>query len=192
VTPEGGEGARDGNDAGPHAATDPAGAPADAAIRWPEEHRPGRTAIHVRNEISMPAPPRAVWAWLVRAELWPRWYPNSHRVRIVSGPRPDLGLGSRFRWWTFGVAIDSTVAEVVPRERLAWTARGAGVRAYHAWLLRPAGSGCHVLTEETQSGWAARLGGLLMPNRMHRGHQLWLETLARQAAGGPPPPAQPA
>jgi uncharacterized protein YndB with AHSA1/START domain len=139
----------------------------------------------------MPAPPAAVWAWLVRAELWPRWYPNSHRVRIVNGPRPDLALGARFRWWTFGVAIDSTVAEFVPCERLAWTARGIGVRAYHAWLLRPAGDGCQVLTEETQRGWAARLGSLVMPNRMHRGHQVWLETLAQKAAGCPPP-AQPA
>ncbi len=66
------------------------------------------------------------------------------------------------------------------------------MRAYHAWLLRPSGNGCHVLTEETQSGWAARLGNLVMPNRMRRGHQIWLETLARKAAGGQPPPAQPA
>jgi len=162
----------------------------EAGILWPEEDHPGRTPVHVRNELRMPAPPAVVWAWLVRAELWPGWYPNSHRVRIVSGPRPDLAPGTRFRWWTFGVAIDSTVAELVPCERLAWTARGVGVRAYHAWLLRPADGGCHVLTEETQSGWAARLGSLAMPNRMHRGHQVWLETLARQAAAGPPPPAR--
>jgi uncharacterized protein YndB with AHSA1/START domain len=169
--------------------TGPAGAPTDEArIRWPEDYHPSRTPIHVRNELRMPASPAVVWAWLIRAELWPRWYPNSHRVRIVNGPRPDLAPGSRFRWWTFGVPIDSTVAEFVPCERLAWTARGIGVRAYHAWLLRPAGDGCHVLTEETQRGWAARLGSLVMPNRMLRGHQVWLETLAGKAAGGPPPP----
>ena len=67
----------------------------------------------------MPALPAAVWAWLVRAELWPTWYPNSHRVRIVNGPHSDLTLGSRFHWRTFGVAVDSTVAELVPYERLA-------------------------------------------------------------------------
>src|SRR5260370_5927009 len=112
---------REAVDAGPHAETGPVGAPADEArIRWPAEHHPSLTSVHVRNELPVPAPPAVVWAWLVRAELWPRWYPNSHRVRIVSGPRPDLALGSRFRWWTFGVAIDSTVTEFVPRERLAW------------------------------------------------------------------------
>jgi uncharacterized protein YndB with AHSA1/START domain len=175
---------------GPRQAAIPSGLPAgETLIHWPEEHQPSRAAVHVRNELTMPAPPAEVWAWLVRAELWPRWYRNSHRVRIVGGPRPDLALGSRFQWWTFGVPIDSTVAECVPYERLAWTARGAGVRAYHAWFLRPSGYGCHVLTEETQDGWLARLGSLMMPNRMHRGHQIWLEALAQKAAEGPPPPA---
>jgi uncharacterized protein YndB with AHSA1/START domain len=185
-------GMREPGGAVPRGEVRPAGSPTDeTTIRWPEEHHPSRTAVHVRNELSMPAPPEAVWAWLVRAELWPRWYRKSHRVRIVSGPRPDLALGSRFHWWTFGVAIDSTVAELVPCERLAWTARGIGVRAYHAWLLRPTGQGgCHVLTEETQDGWAARLGSLLMPNRMHRGHQIWLEALAQKAATRPPQTAR--
>ena len=27
------------------------------------------------------------------AKLWPSWYPNSHRVRIVNGPRPERALG---------------------------------------------------------------------------------------------------
>jgi hypothetical protein len=156
-------------------------------IRWPEPYEPSRTAVHVRNELAMAALPAAVWSWLVRAELWPGWYRNAHRVHIVGGPRPDLALGTRFRWRTFGVAIDSTVEECLPCERLAWTARGAGVRAYHAWYLRPAGYGCHVLTEETQNGWLARLGNQMMPDRMHRYHQIWLEALAQKAAGGPPP-----
>jgi uncharacterized protein YndB with AHSA1/START domain len=156
-------------------------------IHWPAEYEPSRTAVHVRNELSLAAPAETAWAWLVRAELWPGWYGNAHAVRIVDGPRPDLALGSRFHWRTFGVAIDSTVRELVPGERLAWDALGIGVRAYHAWLIRAVAGGCHVLTEETQNGWAARLGSRLMPNRMHHYHQIWLEGLARQAATGPPP-----
>lgn len=155
-------------------------------IRWPAGYEPGRAAVHVRNELTMAATPEAVWAWLVRAELWPTWYVNSHRVRIVAGPRPDLALGSRFRWRTFGVAIDSTVEELVPGERIGWSARGFGVNAYHAWLIWRTAGGCHVLTEETQHGWLARLGSLLLPNRMHRYHQIWLEALEKQAAGWPP------
>jgi uncharacterized protein YndB with AHSA1/START domain len=156
-------------------------------IVWPEQFAPGRSAVHVRNELAMAAPAAAVWAWLVRAERWPEWYVNSHGVRIVEageGRAGELGLGTRFLWRTFGVAIDSTVAELVAGERIAWTARGVGVRAYHAWLLTPAAGGCRVVTEETQNGWAARLGSLVMPHRMHRYHQIWLESLARQAGAG--------
>lgn len=52
-----------------------------------------------------------------------------------------------------------------------------------AWLIEPRPDGCRVLTEETQYGWARRLGGLFMPSRMHRWHQVWLEKLSEKAAG---------
>jgi hypothetical protein len=161
----------------------------EGAIRWPARYAPERSAVHVRNELELRAPCGAVWPWLTRAELWPTWYPNSHRVRILSGGGPDLQLGTRFHWWTFGVAVTSEVVECVAGERLAWTALGVGVRAYHAWLLAPVSAGCRVLTEETQCGWLAKLGSVVLPNRMHHHHQIWLERLGRQGAGGPPPPA---
>lgn len=156
-------------------------------LQWPEQFHPTRAAIFVSNELSMSAPAERIWAWLVRAELWPSWYPNARNVRIEQGPRPDLALGTRFRWRTFGVTIESTVEEFAPRERIAWSARGLGVRAYHGWLIEKTAAGCHVVTEETQNGILARLGGLLMPNRMHRYHQIWLEQLNAKAAEGPPP-----
>jgi hypothetical protein len=61
-----------------------------------------------------------------------------------------------------------------------------GVFAYHAWLLEDAPGGCRVLTEETQHGWACRLGALVFPQRMSQQHQIWLEQLAKQAASGAP------
>jgi hypothetical protein len=46
-----------------------------------------------------------------------------------------------------------------------------------------------VVTEETQYGAMARLGAWLMPARMSRFHQIWLEELAAKAATGGPPSA---
>jgi uncharacterized protein YndB with AHSA1/START domain len=155
-------------------------------IHWPQPFAPEHCPVHVINALTIPARPEDAWAWLVRAELWPSWYPNAKMVRIVRGSRPDLGPGTSFRWRTFGVAIASTVVEFDPPHRLAWDARGLGLLAYHAWLLEAAPDGCRVLTEETQKGWLARAGALLMPNRMHHFHQIWLERLAEQAEGGPP------
>jgi hypothetical protein len=65
---------------------------------------------------------------------------------------------------------------------------GLGVEAYHAWEITPTAVGAHVLTEETQHGWAARLGSIVFPNRMSKFHQIWLERLAANAQGGLPPP----
>lgn len=64
---------------------------------------------------------------------------------------------------------------------LAWDAHGLGVDAYHAWVLTPTPTGCHVLTEENQHGLGARLQKKLLPNRMWNQHQLWLEGLQRNA-----------
>ena len=154
-------------------------------IRWPEKYSSDRTRVHVRNQLEMPVPSEVVWAWLVRAELWPTWYRNSKRVAIEGGG-PDLHPGSRFRWTTFGVRLDSKVEEFVARERLAWSARAPGIDAYHGWLIESRPSGCNVLTEENQNGWLATLSNALRPRNMTVQHQNWLESLQRKAAEGPP------
>jgi hypothetical protein len=155
-------------------------------IRWPEEFDPNKCPIHVRNELVMSARPEVVWAWLIRAVRWPNWYPNSHNVHIEDSAAPDLAPGVHFRWKTNGVSLRSKVLEFDPCERLAWDARAPGVQAYHAWYIERRPDGCRVLTEETQNGWLARLGALLMPNKMHRVHQMWLERLQSMAGEGPP------
>ena len=135
----------------------------------------------------MEASADAVWAWLIRAEFWPTWYANAAHVRFLQGTPPDLSAAARFSWKTFGVTLQSTVLEFVPPERIAWDARRFGVDAYHAWVISATPRGSHVLTEETQHGWLARLGDFLMPWRMHQHHQRWLEKLRDNAARGLPP-----
>jgi len=155
-------------------------------IRWPEQYRPERTKVHVHNELEMPVSSDVVWAWLIRAELWPTWYSNSKQV-VIEGGGAALGMGSRFRWTTFGAKLDSKVEEFVPGERLAWSARAMGIDAYHAWLIEKTPSGCCVVTEENQNGWTASLSNKLRPQNMSKGHQMWLEQLLVKAKSGQPP-----
>jgi uncharacterized protein YndB with AHSA1/START domain len=159
-------------------------------VQWPAHYSPATAPVHVRNALDIAAPAEVVWAWLIRAQRWPEWYPNSADVKFVTGTPPDLSAGTRFTWKTFGVSLESTVLEFVPCERIAWDARARGVDAYHAWVISPTDAGSHVLTEETQHGWIARLGNLLMPQRMHTYHQVWLERLAEQARRGMPDATQ--
>lgn len=161
-------------------------------IVWPAGHGPEQSAVFASNEILIAAPPERVWAWLVRAALWPEWYPNSADMHFQSHTGPDLRDRTRFRWKTFGIRVTSKVYEFEPVRRLAWNADGIGIHAWHAWLLTPQPDGStHVLTQETQNGWLARLGKLLTPARMEQQHQLWLESLSRQAQSGPPPTVWP-
>jgi hypothetical protein len=97
-------------------------------------------------------------------------------------------MGTKFRWKTFSLTIESTLLEFVPFERLAWDAHASGFQGYPAWLIRKTRAGCNVLTEETQRGLFPRLQKTLVPHRMERQHQLWLERLRDNAAKGLPPP----
>lgn len=156
-------------------------------IDWPEHYAPRNSPVHVRNSLQIEASAEFVWAWLVRAELWPEWYPNASRVRIADARGPDLALGAEFRWRTFGVGIRSHVREFVPFSRIAWDGHAPGIDVYHAWVIEEGSQGCRVVTEETQHGFVARVGAWLMPQRMSKFHQIWLEELAGKAAQGKPP-----
>jgi uncharacterized protein YndB with AHSA1/START domain len=154
---------------------------AEDEIRWPPEFHPSNVEVRARNEVQIQASPEQVWALLIRARHWPKWYSNSKNVRLPEKSHLDLKAGMRFRWKTFGLNLVSEVVEFVPGERLAWNARGLGTWVYHAWLLRPVDGGCWVLTEENQHGWLCRLHKFVYPQDMYRKHQMWLEGLKKKA-----------
>jgi uncharacterized protein YndB with AHSA1/START domain len=149
-------------------------------IIWPKGFETGRTAAHVSNEITIGAPAETVWACLVQAGSWPGWYPNSADVHIQGGG-DTLGPGVTFTWRTFGVKVACTVAEWQPYSRIAWRGTGTMIEVYHAWLIETRPGGCFVLTEENQNGLAARAQAAFMPDRMFKGHALWLERLKVRA-----------
>lgn len=155
-------------------------------ITWPERYNVDNTAVHLSNEIEISATPQVVWAWLVRASLWPQWFPTVKGVTIADG-KSDLEPGSEFTWRIFGATLSSVVEEFIPYERLAWSAQFEGVDAYHAWLIERRTERCRVLTEENQKGWLARLNNLLRPSNVRYHHHLWLEALKSKAEKGYPP-----
>ncbi len=156
-------------------------------INWPSKYDPKNSAVHVVNSLGMDVTPQAAWEQLIRAVEWPNWYENAKNVRLLDGAdTTDLELGMRFRWKTFGMTITCTVEEFIPYERLAWSSESFGMSVYHAWLFIARPDGCHVITEETQNGFIPKLAARLMPDNMHKFHQIWLEGLkARTLATAP-------
>jgi uncharacterized protein YndB with AHSA1/START domain len=162
---------------------------ADTVISWPDEHTPEQSAFHAVNELQMPANPDVVWAWICRPDLWPTYYSNAKLIKHLDGPWPEIELGSRFRWLSFGAFVTTEVVEYEPPERIAWDAKELGGRGYHGWVLRPQDGGTFVRTEETQKGPGIQVVKPVLRPMMVRLHQRWLEGLSRVAAEGPPPAA---
>jgi uncharacterized protein YndB with AHSA1/START domain len=153
-------------------------------IHWPAEFSPTAADLFSHNELLIEAPCKSVWTHIVDAGNWPRWYPNSTKVQLLDGAKmlqPEV----RWRWTTFGLAIESQVHEYTPYSRLGWYgyAPGAAPTFYHTWLLQPQAGGCRVVTEEVGVGKDAAHLRETDEGLMHRGHDFWLAGLRWVAEG---------
>jgi hypothetical protein len=157
--------------------------------RWPRGTEPAGAAVFVHNERVIEADRNALWALLVRAEDWPRWYPNARHVQILGG-RTRLGQGTAFRWRTFGVDVRSDVVQFEPQEQLGWLWWAPGLYGYHGWRLEVHPLGARVITEETQRGPRASRLARPLTGALAAAHRLWLTRLAAQASWGGEPESQ--
>jgi uncharacterized protein YndB with AHSA1/START domain len=146
-------------------------------IHWPDGFSPDTADMFAHNEIFINAPSQTVWRYLVEAEKWPEWYPNSQDVRIIKPPTGVLQQGSQFQWTTFGLPLVSEVFEFVPTSRLGWFGSAPSPHAehtwYHTWFLVDEPQGCHVIMEEVGKGPGAKAMRQTDPGTMHKGHDLW-------------------
>jgi uncharacterized protein YndB with AHSA1/START domain len=159
----------------------------ETVISWPEGHRPEESAFLAVNELLIPAEPDVVWGWLTRPDLWSKYYGNARLIKHLGGAWPQIELGSRWRWMTFGAFVTSEVVEYEPAQRLAWDAKSLAGSGHHGWLLRSQAGGTFVRTEETQKGVGMQLIKPALRPMMVRLHQRWLEGLSKVASEGPPP-----
>jgi polyketide cyclase/dehydrase/lipid transport protein len=141
-------------------------------IHWPAGHTPNDADLFAHNELFIKAQCSTVWQHIVEAPKWPEWYPNSHDVQIVNDKTGELRQGSRFKWNTLDIHIDSTVHEFVPYSRIGWFGKGKNIDAYHTWFLTSTPDGCQVVTEEVAKGPGAIAIRKSDPNAMHKGHDL--------------------
>jgi hypothetical protein len=106
------------------------------------------------------APLAEVWRVQTDIAAWPRWNDAVTRVEL-HGP---LAPGTTFRWTAGGAPILSTLQEVLPERRIAWTGRTLGIRAVHVWEFEPDADGTRVRTAESFEGPVA----WLLSRHLHR------------------------
>lgn len=159
-------------------------------IVWPAGYLPGTTDNYVSNEIVVTGLHAGqVWPRLNNPQRWPAYHGNASDIVFHDESGPELRLGTRFRFTTFGFPVEAEVTEhQVPAcgrpGRLAWhgwveSDPDGRLDVHHAWLFEDLpGNRVRILTQETQIGKPARELAATRPNPMLNAHQEWLEGLA--------------
>lgn len=124
------------------------------AINWPADMTPSQSPIHFTNELEVAASPETIWSLLVDPKAWPDFYPGVEHVQLLDG-HDSLRLGTRFETNLAGQDVFASVQEFEPMTRIAWGGypkASDAAKAYHAWIITPTPTGCHLWTEETMQG----------------------------------------
>ena len=106
-----------------------------------------------RGEVTVAAPREIVWDVLTDLASWPSWNRDVKSVS-VSGP---LAPGTVFRWKTGPGTITSTLQQVEPTHRIAWTGSTLGIKAIHVHRLEDGSTTTVVTSEESWDGLLVKL-----------------------------------
>jgi uncharacterized protein YndB with AHSA1/START domain len=106
-------------------------------------------------EVEIAAPPKVAWEVSTAIERWPSWNPAVKSASFDG----ELDHGAAFRWKSGPGTITSTIQNVEPPRRIAWTGTSFGIRAIHVHTLGPQAGGTRVRREESYDGVVARLLG---------------------------------
>ena len=93
----------------------------------------------------------------------------------------EVGEGTEFRWRAGPGTITSTIEDVEPPRRIAWTGKTFGIKAIHVHTLEARNEGTLVRTEESYDGLAARLFHGRLQKTLDNALQSGLEHLKAEA-----------
>ena len=133
-----------------------------------------------RDEITIQAPPETVWSVLTDIAGWPQWQSGVSSAALDG----ELAVGTTFRWKANGLGITSTIQDLRPGRRIGWTGDSLGMRAIHLFALEPQDGVTRVTTEESLSGWLARILKFFDANYLDKSLASSLQALKTRAEGG--------
>lgn len=140
----------------------------------------GEAPVKSRLHIDIEAPPKRVWEVLSGIDRWPAWHAKISKAKLEGA----LAEGSRFRWKTGGVTINSELAAVKPDSLLGWTGTMMGMKAIHLWRLVPLENGStRVVVEESLDGFA--VGLMFSDKKLTEILDVWLVRLKKESEAAP-------
>lgn len=127
------------------------------------------TRFHLVTHWTLPAPPAAVFAALVRPEEWPSWWRAVEKVEMLdTGNADGIGAYRRFTWRTalpYAITFNMRVTRVVPVSVIEGRADGE-LDGTGCWTLMPANGGTQVRYDwivDVTKPWMRALAPVLRP-----------------------------
>ena len=133
--------------------------------------------VSSKREVEIAALPEVVWDVLTGFEQWPDWNPD---VKSMSFEGP-VAPGSEFRWKAGPGTIVSTLEEVDRPRYIRWRGRTMSIKAVHEWHFERSNDGTRVETEESFSGFLARLFRGSLQKTLDSSTESGLERLKRES-----------
>ncbi len=130
-----------------------------------------------RKEIFINAPIQAVWKIQSDIDGWKGWQTDISKSQLNGA----LMAGSVFKWTSGGFAVTSTLQEVVPQQRLAWSGKSLGSFAKHVWMFKSQNGGTVVTTEESMEGWLISILKPFAPGFLDKSLMVWTQHLKKEA-----------
>jgi uncharacterized protein YndB with AHSA1/START domain len=133
--------------------------------------------VITREEILIGVPIGTVWSLHTDISCWSEWLPDIDASTIEG----SLEVGTVFHWQTFGLSIESTIQEIDPLRRIAWSGSAQGIMAIHVWTMTPSENGVLVRTEESWDGEPVRAQPEEMQQALDGSLRTWLQSLKHRA-----------
>lgn len=106
------------------------------------------------DSIEIDAPIVKVWETLYKIKNWNEKFDFIEKTIVAD----SIVVGTKFKWKTKSLKINSNVLVVNNQQQLCWTGSKYGVKVFHNWLFKPLPNGKVLLiSQESQQGLFASL-----------------------------------
>jgi hypothetical protein len=123
----------------------------------------------IKESIIINASISKVWDTFTNLTCWIKW--NSVMKNVSSEEKcltNTKNLKCYFRPFIFPIQMRIKVEEIVPYERIVWSARKKGLLAFHEFFFQKNERGILVTSKETFSGLLAGASGFFLPEKRMR------------------------
>ncbi|WP_214072774.1 SRPBCC family protein [Mucilaginibacter sp. dw_454] len=138
-----------------------------------------KAPVITNDEILINAPLIDIWNIHTDISGWSDWN-NEITASKIEAP---AAIGKTFSWTISGMEITSTISELIPGQKIAWSGTVNGVLGIHVWLLRDMGDGVLVNTAESLEGDPIVEQVDSYQNDLNKALRTWLENLKKKAEG---------